>query len=579
MKDVFLPLQGPGAPAPKAPAVQGWQSPTYEGVLPPEERAAYDDNHWLGLRTDQYVVVDCDTPEAAQSWLAAHPDARDTWVRKTPHGFHFIYSTAPGAPSAPAVEVLPRTDVRAGIGSQIVLHAPGYADVAGHAPSSIAPFNPAWMSNWRRPSDVGESEDWTTVPEGRRNSTLTAFGGALRKQGMAYEEILRMLATMNKHYCDPPIEQDEVMLIARSVSRYEADPNIDIELIDDEVEAETADDLTDRPYWRSSEMTLKPPPPWLWRDYLPEATLTLLEGEEGIGKGLCCAWLAVQVVSGASFGDPKPPRNVLWYTAEDDPDDVLRRLYAAGYSPEAGHADVIFRNPRFDRLAFPGDIESLQRIVKQMKPGLIIMDPGRSFLAPDEKFKTDGSLNSEQNVRPGMERLNLIAHDTGVPIVFVHHWNKSKEGDSRSKSGGSGAFRQVARQALVVARYLDEHAISVEKANNSSTGGTLATYNIEVDPEDGTAWFTMGGKLPQENIDEWLKEQKEADSAGGIGWIALDVTPADVRQGFAVNGGMAPTATQVQDVFQIDNGMAVHLISQLEEMGWTKNRHWIVGAT
>ena len=104
---------------PKAPAVSGWASPGYVGVSPDMHTTQ---GLWLGLRCDNLVVVDCDTDEAAKFWLARYNPGRNrrTYVRKTPRGFHFVYTWTEGSPTGPAVGVFPHVDIRAGRGSQIV---------------------------------------------------------------------------------------------------------------------------------------------------------------------------------------------------------------------------------------------------------------------------------------------------------------------------------------------------------------------------------------------------------------------------------------------------------------------------
>jgi hypothetical protein len=87
------------------------------------------------LRCDNLVVVDCDSEESA-AWWRKHvgPEGtEDTWIRKTPRGYHFIYDWTPGSPEAPDADIFrgdpPGIDVRAGRTSQIVFHAPGYATI------------------------------------------------------------------------------------------------------------------------------------------------------------------------------------------------------------------------------------------------------------------------------------------------------------------------------------------------------------------------------------------------------------------------------------------------------------------
>jgi P4 family phage/plasmid primase-like protien len=59
------------------------------------------------------------------------------------------------------------------------------------------------------------------ISEGGRNATLTSIGGTLRRRGCDEATILITLKAINTEKCDPPLPDDEVAAIAKSVSRYE----------------------------------------------------------------------------------------------------------------------------------------------------------------------------------------------------------------------------------------------------------------------------------------------------------------------------------------------------------------------
>jgi putative DNA primase/helicase len=59
------------------------------------------------------------------------------------------------------------------------------------------------------------------IPSGQRNKELTSVGGSMRRRGMGEEEIFAALVVTNRTRCEPPLEEEEVRNIARSVARYE----------------------------------------------------------------------------------------------------------------------------------------------------------------------------------------------------------------------------------------------------------------------------------------------------------------------------------------------------------------------
>jgi hypothetical protein len=56
--------------------------------------------------------------------------------------------------------------------------------------------------------------------EGRRNDGLARYAGKLRRDGIGQREIETKLLAANERRCRPPLENDEVLKIAASVSRY-----------------------------------------------------------------------------------------------------------------------------------------------------------------------------------------------------------------------------------------------------------------------------------------------------------------------------------------------------------------------
>ena len=58
------------------------------------------------------------------------------------------------------------------------------------------------------------------IPEHERNSTLTSLGGTMRHRGMSQSEIAAALLVVNRERCQPPLPEEEVLTIAKSLARY-----------------------------------------------------------------------------------------------------------------------------------------------------------------------------------------------------------------------------------------------------------------------------------------------------------------------------------------------------------------------
>ena len=57
------------------------------------------------------------------------------------------------------------------------------------------------------------------IPEGKRNSTLLSLAGSMRRRGMSEDAIRSALLIENEKCCDPPLPEDEVISIARSIGK------------------------------------------------------------------------------------------------------------------------------------------------------------------------------------------------------------------------------------------------------------------------------------------------------------------------------------------------------------------------
>jgi len=126
----------------------------------------------------------------------------------------------------------PGLDIR-GDGGYIVLppslHPSGkcYAWAKGLSPDQTQLASmPEWLVNLLadKPQAPQPSQPAAPVGEkitaGARNQTLASLAGSMRRRGMSTDAILAALKTENTARCLPPLPDEEVAVIARSISRY-----------------------------------------------------------------------------------------------------------------------------------------------------------------------------------------------------------------------------------------------------------------------------------------------------------------------------------------------------------------------
>lgn len=194
----------------------------------------------IGIRTGKesgITVVDFDQKsggmETLKSWEEAIPVSElDTLTVATANGgVHLYYAYDPSlkqtAGLAPGVDV--RNDGGYVVAAGSAVDGKGYSVCFEAKPLPL----PGYIRERQRPApkpevrgeargpagaeQAGESE----VGEGGRNNYLTKMAGALRRQGMSEETLINALQTINDLVCTPPLSEQEVAVIGRSIARKE----------------------------------------------------------------------------------------------------------------------------------------------------------------------------------------------------------------------------------------------------------------------------------------------------------------------------------------------------------------------
>jgi putative DNA primase/helicase len=182
------------------------------------------------------VVVDVDGADGEESlrrFIEDQGQLPDTRTIKTGKGRQ-LYFRHPGGRVRNAAPI--RRDFRGldsrGDGGYVVappsLHYTGrrYA-LDETASSAIAELPESLISfiNGRPPSSGGAlklvvNNDRMTIADGSRNSALASLAGSLRARGLGEAALQAALLEHNREHCSPPLDDDEVRQIARSIASY-----------------------------------------------------------------------------------------------------------------------------------------------------------------------------------------------------------------------------------------------------------------------------------------------------------------------------------------------------------------------
>ncbi len=181
------------------------------------------------------VVVDVDPDKGGKKSLAqlerTYGSLPKTVEAMTGGGGRHLLFKHPGVKIKCSAGILaPGLDIRADEGYVVAppsLHLSGRTYTWGKEHSlddrALAPI-PDWLLpklNGPRTPQGSTTPESEKIPEGRRNTDLTILAGTMRRRRMTQDEIEAALLVVNKDRCVPPLNDDEVKRIAKSIAQYE----------------------------------------------------------------------------------------------------------------------------------------------------------------------------------------------------------------------------------------------------------------------------------------------------------------------------------------------------------------------
>jgi len=216
---------------------------------------------------------------------------------------------------------------------------------------------------------------------------------------------------------------------------------------------------------------------WCWAGRIPAGDVTLIAGAGGIGKSFLLADLGARITTGRCMpdGSDTAPGSVILAAAEDDAATAtVHRLKAAG-------ADLARVHDGGPDLELPGGVPGLrQQIAAVGDVRLLVIDPLSAV--------TSVGLSSVVTVRRNILRpLQVMARETGVAVVLVHHLTKA------GSIGGSQGLVDGVRSVLRVERDAanpDIRSLSVHKTNVAAGDSAPLRYTVAGDwPETAVRWL------------------------------------------------------------------------------------------
>jgi hypothetical protein len=289
---------------------------------------------------------------------------------------------------------------------------------------------------------------------------------------------------------------------------------------------------------RGSDMTASEPVTWrLAPGYLAAGKVSLLVGDEGIGKSL----FAIRAMASISTGKPWGP-----FTIVDDPSDVILIATEDGWSDtirprlEVAEADL-------DRIhvfsessdgtgipSFPADMDTLRSA--DVTPSLVVVDAWIDTVSGGLEVK------DTQKARRAVAPWKAYAAETNAAVLLVAHTNRGQHQHLRNTYGLSVALRQVARTTLYAAEDPDTNALIVgpEKSNlgAKATAERFQRTPVQVFEEsvsgDGTVprldYLGSDNRTINEAVaDNHNDERREKSTAAIDKWLRVALADGSVR--------------------------------------------------
>jgi hypothetical protein len=223
---------------------------------------------------------------------------------------------------------------------------------------------------------------------------------------------------------------------------------------------------------------------WLWEGRVAFHTVTVLDGDPGLGKSTLSIDLAARISRGwcmppdAGKEVVSTPGGVLILAAEDSSSRIIKpRLLAAGADVSRIHflSAIVTAEDDERPPILPFDLAALEHAIVTHGIKLVIVDPFMAFL--------DGKIDShkDQDVRRCMARLIALAEKTGAAILLIRHLNKMPGGPAIYRGGGSIGIGASGRSVLVVGGHPNlkgEFVLAAGKVNLGAMPASLS-YAIE----------------------------------------------------------------------------------------------------
>lgn len=271
---------------------------------------------------------------------------------------------------------------------------------------------------------------------------------------------------------------------------------------------------------------------WLWDQRIPFGSITVLDGDPGMGKSLLTIEIAARLSKGAPLaGAMEQPitGGTVILTAEDSIEHVvvarlrvacadLNRIVSLPFTPE------FEGQPCFSRL--PNDLPTLAKAIRRVGAKLVVFDVFSAYLAQNLSIKDD------QDVRRAIAPLSEIADRTGCAVVLLRHLTKAPTQSPILRGGGSIGIVGAARSNLLLAKDPSDSSMRILAIVKSNFGGQADAVRFRIMGNEGVAYIEWSGfskHTPESLLSTPLDSDAKSNLETAMDFLRQELTDGQKR--------------------------------------------------
>lgn len=253
---------------------------------------------------------------------------------------------------------------------------------------------------------------------------------------------------------------------------------------------------------------------WLWYPYLARKTLSILEGDPGLGKSYMAMMVAGAIATGRQLPCVKKSKKtvqggVVYFDIENNAASVTKvRLKYNGFDDMDNYYAV-------EQAFSIEDIDAIEEIyeyLEQIKPALIVFDTLNTYIGKADTHKASEATQA-------MNMFKNMANDFNCAVLLLRHLTKGT-GSAMYRGQGSVAFAGSARVTMCVGVDPEDHetrVMCIVKGNLAPMPGGLA-FRIEGRKKDRSEfiWEDFNDYTAQQVLDASTSARAEGKQGTSI---------------------------------------------------------------